>query len=113
MRKTDKKLDNTLRVSLTRVCETALEEVAGFKWLTHLVNFSDFSESLRVVCVFESDTELNNAKSNNQDKHLRDLIKQELETAGIKLKNISKQISFDTEEQCELQNNGRWSNRLQ
>lgn len=45
MRKTDKKTDNKLREVLTGVCDDALEEFAGFKWLTHLVNYDDFPKS--------------------------------------------------------------------
>ena len=54
MRKSDKKLDNQLRLVLTDVCETALKEVEGFQWLTHVVNYSNFPQSLRVVCVFDT-----------------------------------------------------------
>ena len=39
MRKTDKKIDNNLRIVLTEVCEIALKEVTGFQWLTHLVDY--------------------------------------------------------------------------
>jgi len=46
MRKTDKKRDNTLRLALTEVCDIALKDIAGFQWLTHCVNYSNFPQSL-------------------------------------------------------------------
>ena len=61
MKKSDKKIDNTVRKALTEVCEAALTEVAGFKWLTHFVNHNDFPDSLSVVCVFDTNVELANA----------------------------------------------------
>ncbi|HCC80946.1 MAG TPA: Fis family transcriptional regulator, partial [Methylophaga sp.] len=42
MRKTDKKIDNELRLKLTDVCEQGLKNIAGFQWLTHLVNYDDY-----------------------------------------------------------------------
>jgi len=49
MRKTDKKLDNQLIKLLTEVCETALEDFSGFQWLTHIVDYSNFPKSLKVI----------------------------------------------------------------
>lgn len=49
MRKTDKKIENNIRISLTKVCEQALKEVDGFLWLTHTVNYSKFPESLQIL----------------------------------------------------------------
>ena len=38
MRKSDKKIENQLRLTLTDVCETALKRFNGFEWLTHLLH---------------------------------------------------------------------------
>ena len=54
MRKTDKRLENTLIAALTKVCEAALEEFDGFRWLTHFANYSDFPDSLTIVCIFDT-----------------------------------------------------------
>ena len=48
MRKTDKKLENTLIAALTEVCEAALEAFDGFQWLTHFVNYSHFPSSQKM-----------------------------------------------------------------
>jgi hypothetical protein len=52
MRKTDKKLENTIRAALTEVCEYALNHTPGFLWLTHTVDYQHFPSSLEVRCVF-------------------------------------------------------------
>ena len=112
MRKSDKKLDNQLRKVLTDVCESALKHIDGFKWLTHTVNYSSFPNSLKVICVFDTNESLDNyllSKSNNQ---LQLLVANELNRLGIKLKNITNHVLFDTEENCDLQHNGNWAKRL-
>lgn len=112
MKKTDKKIENSLRQSLTEVCEVALYEVAEFKWLTHLVDYRDFPGSLSIVCVFETDDGLSRALDAGQGEYLRRLIKEQLTATGIALKDIRSQVRFDTEEACDRQNGGKWSERL-
>lgn len=112
MRKTDKKIDNQIRVALTDVCETALKAIDGFQWLTHLVNYSSFPNSLRVVCVFDTNENLNNFLASDGKGYLHNLIKQNLSNIKIKFKSIDKHVTFDTEENCDSQNNGDWAKRL-
>jgi len=108
MRKTDKKIDNAIISALTEVCEVALKEVAGFKWITHFVNYRDVANSLIVVCVFGSNSELSNALKAGQDHVLRQLIQQQLTAVNIKLR---KPVNFDSEQACDEQNNGDWQQR--
>ena len=112
MKKTHKKIDNTLRQPLTRVCEIALENVAGFKWLTHQADYENFPRSLKVTCIF--DTQQNQRQAQDQHKHayLCDLINQALLKENIKLPNINGQVSFDSEERCDSQHGGNWALRL-
>jgi len=112
MRKTDKKIDNQLRLALTDVCETALKEIDGFQWLTHRVNFSDFPKSLKVVCVFDTDEQLSTFTLNNSKHSLTSLIQVKLNEIGVKLKNVSDHILYDTEEDCAKVHNGNWAKRL-
>jgi len=112
MRKSDKKLDNRLRAALTEVCETALKSKNGFQWLTHLVQFSDFPNSLKVVCVFDTNENLNTYMQSRRKEYLQSLIESKLKSIDIKLKNIVNHVSFDTEENCEKQHGGNWSKRL-
>jgi len=116
MRKSDKKMDNQLRLVLTDVCETALKEIDGFQWLTHRVNYSSFPKSLKVVCVFDSNENLAlfMSKSSGENSHnvLASLIQRKLAEEGVELKNISAHVAYDTEENCELENKGKWVERL-
>lgn len=111
MRKSDKKIDNNIRSALNQVCEQALIEVSGFVWLTHQVNYDKFPASLSIVCVFELNDDLIQAKSSAQDMLLTDLIMKKLSILKIKVKP-EKQISFDTEQNCESEHNGNWQLRL-
>jgi len=120
MRKTDKKIENQLRLILTDVCEIALKEIDGFQWLTHLVEYSNFPNSLKVVCVFDTNENLSayhsccGAKSvaGNPGKELKPLIQKKLQGMGINIKNIDCQVIFDTEENCAKEHNGKWQTRL-
>ena len=86
----------------------ALESHEGFMWLTHLVNYKNFPDSLSIVCVFDTNEQL--AKAN--DEALRTIIQQKLASIDISLKDIRQHVSFDTEENCERENNGKWHERL-
>lgn len=112
MRKSDKKIDNEICRVLTKVCETALKQVTGFKWLTHLVNYSHFPQSLQVICVFDTKEHLESFLASRQKQPLVSLIQAELNDMDIKLNNINKHVSFDTEEACTMQHNGSWAKRL-
>ncbi|MDO6613373.1 Fis family transcriptional regulator [Shewanella sp. 1_MG-2023] len=110
MKKTDKKLDNQIRDTLTDVCEVLLEQCSGFEWLTHTVNFNAFPASLKVVCIFENDPQLTQLALSKEDAFIQNLIIHKLLQQGIKVQ--AKQIVFDSETRCEAQNNGNWAQRL-
>lgn len=108
MRKSDKKVDNALRVALTDVCDIAQAESEGFTWVTHFANYDDFPGSLLVVCVYHTDVDLDNADLD----WMRALIKSKLASIDINIKDMRKHVAFDTEEQCKAENNGRWNERF-
>ena len=108
MKKTDKKIDNALRRALTEACDMALEKHAGFLWLTHFANYQDFPESLSIVCIFDTNEQLSKANLNE----LRAIIKAKLTSIDIIVKNINQRVVFDTEENCEKENNGNWKERF-
>ncbi|NTS76812.1 Fis family transcriptional regulator [Catenovulum sp. SM1970] len=112
MRKSDKKLDNQLRLALTDVCETALKQLDGFQWLTHLVNYNNFPSSLRIVFIFDSNDHLAQYLQSNDKDYLLSLLQTELQPLNLKLKNIAKHVEYDTEESCESQHQGNWALRL-
>jgi hypothetical protein len=112
MRKMDKKIENQLRLVLMDVCEIALKEIDGFQWLTHRVNYFNFSKSLKVVCVFDTNENLSYFKSKNSRDKLATLIELRLAAIDIKVKSMVDHIIYDTEENCSRDNNGNWSARL-
>src|SRR5690554_7536689 len=95
MRKSDKKTDNNIRKTLTNVCEIALEQVDGFKWLTHFVNYDNFPESLVIVCVFDTKSDLAKARVTKQDEFLISLIVDSLLNEGIKLRDARQAVTLD------------------
>ena len=112
MKKSDKKTEQQLVQVLTRVCEQAKDEVQGFQWLTHLVNYQHFPESLLVVCIFDTDKSLENALNKTQNQLLVDLIERELKTIHIRFNQTKQHLLFDTEQACHREHQGKWKKRL-
>lgn len=112
MRKSDKKVDNQLRISLTDVCEVALKSCDGFEWLTHTVNYNHFPKSLIVICIFDTNDNLTAFLQSKDCDELASLINKKLFEMNVYIKNIAKHIAYDTEENCTKNNNGKWADRL-
>lgn len=112
MRKSDKKMENQLIITLTEVCDTALKNFTGFEWLTHLVNYNNFPKSLKIICVFDTNENLSRFISSNSTHALGKLIHTKFFDIGIDIKSITSHISYDTEEDCQKNNNGKWADRL-
>lgn len=93
MRKSDKKTENAIIAVLTEVCEAAKDSHPGFQWLTHTVNYNNFPESLKVICVFDSSEHLAQADTAS----LAAQIQQKLASIGIQIKSIHKCVSFTVE----------------
>ncbi|WP_413700945.1 Fis family transcriptional regulator [Psychromonas sp. KJ10-10] len=94
MRKTDKKIDNKLRQVLTDVCDFALENITGYQWISHTVNYSSFPESLIITCVFDNQE---NALQAKQQGELFTLILKALTNISVNLTAPQKQIRFEVE----------------
>lgn len=112
MRKTDKKLENTLIAALTEVCEAAIEAFDGFQWLTHFANYSHFPNSLTIVCIFDTNENLEKMYQKDTGDAFRHMIKSKLEAIDIRLRNINPHVKFDTEEECKKEHDGRWNKRF-
>ncbi|BCE02009.1 Fis family transcriptional regulator [Marinicellulosiphila megalodicopiae] len=110
MRKIDKKIDNQIIKALTQICEVALEEINGFIWLTHSVNFSHFPKSLKIICVFDSIEHLNDYLIINNGVSFGRYIQKQFKNIDIEITN--KHIFFDTQEKCIREHNGNWAKRL-
>jgi hypothetical protein len=110
--KTQKKIDNNLRLALTDACEEFLQDIPGFQWLTHQANYSDFPASLLVCCVFDTHASQQQANDNSHPKLMRKCIQAKLLKIGVKFKSLQQQIIFDNEEACAKQHEGNWLQRL-
>lgn len=112
MKKSDKKRENALRDALTKACDRLLGEVVGFIWLTHLVDFDRYPQSLKIVCVFEQDSDLATLLATQQDGVFYQCIQDEFQRANIPIKNSRQYVSFDTQEACERSRQGNWNERF-
>jgi len=112
MRKTDKKLDRQIQRALTEACETALAEIPGFEWITHLVDYQRFPQSLSVVCVFATMDDVREAERSGHGDTLRKLVRFHLRSGGITLPRSDQHIRFDSEDSCQAEHNGNWKQRL-
>ena len=112
MRKSDKKLDNAIRNALIDVCEQAQGSFEGFQWLTHSVNYDNFPNSLKIICVFNTDEHLANLQQGDCSGQLRQLIKHHLAESNVVLKDVNKQVLLDSEQACTTTHNGKWAHKL-
>lgn len=108
MRKTDKKMENAIRVALTEACEIAQEHYPGFEWLTHVADYDNFPDSLSVVCIYDTNANL----ANTDRDAVRALIRETLLSIDIRVRHAQRQVSFDTEENCQNDNGGSWQTRF-
>lgn len=113
MKKSDKKLDNQIRLALNELCESHLKSVNGFEWLTHQANFARFPESLMVVCVFNDNESLAAAKQSGELTAIESRLISILNNLNIKLNKPTKHFHFDTEQNCTETHAGNWAKRLQ
>jgi hypothetical protein len=97
---------------LTIACESSLHEVAGFVWLTHRANYTNFPASLVITCVFSTNEEVTAMTVQQQDEVLRLSIQKQLVKVGVVVKNIKQCVRFDSEEACQVKHNGAWEARL-
>lgn len=110
--KTEKKIDNNIRRALTAVCEQMLKDVAGFQWLTHQADYSNFPASLLITCVFNSDSDWSRGSEVGHLQTIRKRIQAKLLNTGVVLKKLEQQVIFDSEEACDRDHDGDWSLRL-
>ncbi|MFC5080319.1 hypothetical protein VTH8203_03634 [Vibrio thalassae] len=96
MRKSDKKIDKLIREVLTKVCEDTLKGYDGFIWVTHRVEFSSFPQSLKITCVFETKLNRTNFLMGDGQQHVITTLLNEFNRVGVHLKNVSKQITYET-----------------
>lgn len=106
------RIERRLASTLTEACETAKAEIVGFAWLTHEVDYTQFPASLRVVWIFDTQAQKDQALASGQRERMVELTAQALEDADIVIGDVSKRVQFDSEEQCQRANGGDWQQRL-
>jgi hypothetical protein len=108
MKKNEKKIDKAIVKVLTEACNIAEQNYNGFSWLTHFVSFSNFPDSLCVICIFDTNEQLEQTDM----AELRLLIKEKLLSININIKDLHRQVNFDTEENCNSEHHGNWNQRF-
>jgi len=98
MNKTLKKREANIVKALMAVCEDAKLHVSGFEWLTHKVDYANFPASLEVICVFDTNASLAQAKLNHKDQYLIKSVHTHMLKIGVLLKHAKQNVRFDTEE---------------
>ena len=112
MKSGDKRTEKAIIKALISVCETCEGELTGFSWLTHFVDYSKFPQSLKIVLVFETIQNLNNAKNNSDLEAITQLVNSNLLDQGVSIKELSKAIFFDTEENGADVDNLKWGRKF-
>ncbi|SEF02523.1 hypothetical protein [Pseudomonas migulae] len=105
-------IERRLIAALSKACETAKAEIEGFSWLTHDVDYERFPSSLMIVWVFDTDASRDEVLANGQDKRMLELTTLALSEANVHVNQVSANVHFDTEEQCQRSNAGDWRQRL-
>ena len=95
--KTQKKIDNNVRLALTDACELFLDSISGFQWLTHQADYSNFPASLLITCMFDIDESQQQACQNGDLTKMQNFIQVRLLNVGVKLKVLKQQVVFDNE----------------
>lgn len=104
--------ERRLVASLTQACETGKTELVGFTWLTHRVDDQQFPASLRVVWVFDTQANRDQACANGQAERMRELTAEAFSKAEISVASVATHVHFDSEEQCQRADAGNWQQRL-
>ena len=107
------KIERRLVKALTIACEKAKDEIPGFVWLTHTVNYEAFPASLKVVWVFDTKDSKDFALADGEARYMGELTAQALADAGVKVRNGSAHVFFDSEEECQRSCGGNWPKRLE
>ncbi|MBB3142429.1 hypothetical protein [Halomonas organivorans] len=111
-KKASRQMERRLTQALTDACETAKPLLPGFAWLTHLVDYRRFPDSLRVVWVFETQDDLARALKGDGRRRMRELTEAALFEADVEVGNIDAHLDADSEEECRRVHGGDWERRL-
>jgi hypothetical protein len=94
MSKTMRKMNAKLEGAIKKVNDLAIQELAGFSKLEHIVKFDLFPGSLLVTCYFESQQQLE--VSMKLEKEYQKKLQKLLLKQGIVLKDVKQNLKFST-----------------
>jgi hypothetical protein len=90
-------IEKRLIKSLTAVCEIGKQELPGFRWLTHMVDYKQYPESLMVLWIFDTLESLSQARAAGLEGRMRALTAEAFVEAQIPIKKVDAHVSFDHE----------------
>ncbi|EJL95221.1 hypothetical protein PMI18_05412 [Pseudomonas sp. GM102] len=102
-------IERRLVATLTEACEAAKAEIVGFCWLTHEIDYAVFPSSLRVIWVFDTQANKDQALASGQGERMVQLTALALSEAD---NPVAAHVQFDSEEQCQRTHAGNWQQRL-
>lgn len=105
-------LERLLSQTLTEACETAKAELVGFQWLTHVVDYASFPASLQVIWVFDNEANRQAALAAGQAQRMTDFTAMALSEAGLRIEQVERHVSYDSEQACQRSHAGDWQKRL-
>ncbi len=106
------RIERQLSRCLTDACEAAKAQIVGFSWLTHVVDYDRFPESLQITWIFTMEAQKTDALAQGQDALMRTLTRAALDQAGIDMEKLIAPVRFDSEEACKRSDGGDWQRRL-
>lgn len=98
MKKQNKKTNISIVRALNEVCESLKIETLGFSWLTHFADYANFPHSLKLVFVFDTNTQLESATGEATKSAISKLTDAALQREGISITRIDDFMFFDSEE---------------
>ncbi|MFG6178279.1 hypothetical protein ACGTN6_13615 [Halomonas sp. THAF12] len=111
-KKASRQMERRLTQALTGACETAKPLLPGFAWLTHLVDYRCFPDSIRVVWVFETQDDLARALKGDGRRRMHELTEAALFEVDVNVRDIDAHLDVDSEEECRRVHGGDWERRL-
>jgi len=106
------RIERQLSSCLTEACEAAKAQIVGFSWLTHVVDYDCYPESLQITWIFATEAQKTDALAQGQDALMRTLTRAALDQAGIDMAKLVAPVRFDSEEACKRSDGGDWQRRL-
>lgn len=84
---------------LTQACETAKDEIDGFVWLDHDVDYGNFPHSLKVSWAFASSEQRDQAAQGAALDRIHELTEVALVDAGVPVVHIASHVRLARQDQ--------------